>query len=93
MGGSVVARRRGRPGTLLEELLFLPALALALMRLVRGFHLGGRCGLNRGLGLGLNLRQCLSCLPLRRALLAAFILAAAPAAPMPLRLHLAIGRC
>ena len=40
----------------------------------------------------LRLRRLTLRLSLRRALLAVLVFAAAPAAPMPLRLHLAIGR-
>src|SRR5580658_9670723 len=85
--GNAVTRLRSRRGTLQKELLLLPS--LALMRLVRRF--GRRlCGLCKRLGRRLELDRPL--LPLRRALLAVLILAAAPTAPMPLRLHLAIGR-
>jgi hypothetical protein len=44
------------------------------------------------LRLGWDLPLGLPRLPLRRALLAALVLAAAPPAPMPLRLSLAVGR-
>jgi hypothetical protein len=60
-----------------------------------GLHRRGRSRLRRRLGRlrRLDRSLCLGRLGLRRALLAALVLAAAPAAPMPLRLLLPIGRC
>jgi hypothetical protein len=94
MRGGVVAWLRTRPGALLEEFLLLPALtlALALSLMVRRLLLGGRRRCCLGHGGRRRLAGWLLCLALWRVLLAAFILAAAPTAPMPLRLPLAISR-
>src|ERR1035438_7859025 len=68
------------------------------MRLMSGSSLAldnGRLRLHRRLrhfGLLCRRRLCLHLLRLECAWLAAFVLAAAPAAPMPLRLSLAYGR-
>jgi hypothetical protein len=76
-----LSRRRR---VLLEELFLLPGRALLLLHLRRSRR--RRRLLHRGLRLGLGL------LRLGRACLAAFVLAAAPAAPMPLRLPGPCGR-
>ena len=72
--------------TLLEEFLLLPSLVLATAAAALAAWPCGR------LRRCLRLRLRLSLLRLGRALLAGFVLAAAPAAPMPLRLSLADGR-
>ena len=91
--GGGIAGRLSAARAFLEEFLLLAALSLSLT-------LVSRSG-SRGRGLGHDgRRRCLrlrwgllALLRLWRTLQAAFILAAAPPAPMPLRLHLAVRLC